>query len=515
MARSTFDPVTLEILWTRLIAIVDEASATFVRTSYSTLVREANDFAIVLTDPDGNSLAQSTASIPSFIGTLPVTVKQFLRIFPVAGLRPGDVLVTNDPWLGTGHLPDISIAVPIFRDGRVIAIAAVTSHMPDIGGRLWNAGIRDLYEEGLQIPPLKLIEAGKPNRTAIAFIEKNVRVPEQTMGDVWGEIAACHKIQERLLDLVAETGIDIGALGREIRRRSEQAMCRAIESLPDGTYRARVQNDPGLDEPIVANCTITIRGGSMLIDLAGSSPQMQRAVNSVPNYTFAYTCFGVKAVLCPDVPNNEGSTRPITVTAPLGSVFNPRPPAPCTTRSMAGQLLPPCVMGALADAIPERVLAQPGSPTCCFNVSGVHRDRSYALISFVSGGMGAGAAQDGLGPMSFPSNVANSPIEIMEQLAPIRIMAREMRQGSGGRGRRRGGDGQRIVFEMDGDTPATASFLMNRVDCPALGLNGGLAGATGRVRLNGGVINPANHIVLKRGDRVIMETPAGGGFGRP
>ncbi len=515
MARASFDPVTLEILWTRVIGIVDEASAAFVRTSYSTLVREAHDFAIILADPEGNSLAQSSVSIPSFIGTLPATVKQLLKLFPVETLRPGDVLVTNDPWLGTGHLPDISIAMPIFDKGRVIALAAVTSHMPDIGGRLWNAGIRELYEEGLQIPTLKLIDAGKPNQTAIEFIRKNVRVPEQTMGDVWGEITACRKIEERLIELIRETGVDIVELGRQIRGRSEKAMQSAIQALPDGDYHARVENNPGFDEPIVAQAKITIRGGSMIIDLAGSSPQMQRAVNSVPNYTFAYASFGVKAVLSPDIPNNEGSTRPVTVTAPLGSIFNPRPPAPCTTRAMAGQLLPPCVMGALAEAIPEQVLAQPGSPTCCFNVSGVHDARAYALISFVSGGMGAGAGWNGLAPMSFPSNVANSPMEVMEEQAPIRIVTREMREGSGGKGRHRGGNGQRIVFDMIGDSPATASFLMNRVDRPALGLNGGKPGATGRVRINGREINPADHQVLKPGDRVIMETPAGGGFGRP
>ncbi|MEX2643663.1 MAG: hydantoinase B/oxoprolinase family protein [Acetobacterales bacterium] len=515
MAHTRFDPITLEILWTRLVSIVDEAAANYVRTAFSTLVQESNDFAVVLTDAQGRSLAQSTKSIPSFIGTLPRTVGHFLDRFPANTLKPGDVLITNDPWLGTGHLPDISIAMPLFHKRKLVAFAAVTSHMPDIGGRTWNAGIRELFEEGLQIPPLKLIEAGRINETAVAFIRQNVRVPELTMGDVWAEVACCHCIGEGLINLIEEAGVEVAALAKEVQRRSENAMRAAIEAIPDGVYRSRVENDVGLEESLVAECRMTVKGSNMAIDYTGSTRQLPRAINSVPAYTFAYTCFGVKAVLSPDLPNNDGSYRPITTWAPEGTIFNPRYPAACTTRGMAGQLLPPAVMLALAEAIPDRIQGCPGSPQCSMMLSGEHRGRGYALINFASGSMGGGPRRDGVSTVSFPSNVANVPMEVSESLLPIRVLRRERREGSGGAGKYRGGDGQRVEFEFLGETPGVASILMNRLNHPAAGVLGGKEGATGCAYLNGKPRLPSEHWVLNKGDRVMLETPGGGGYGAP
>ncbi len=515
MPQTRFDPITLEILWTRLVSIVDEASANYVRTAFSTLVQESNDFAVVLTDAQGRSLAQSTKSIPSFIGTLPRTVGHFLDRFPARTLKPGDVLITNDPWLGTGHLPDISIAMPLFHRGKLVAFAAVTSHMPDIGGRTWNAGIRELFEEGLQIPPLKLMDGGKINETAVAFIRQNVRVPELTMGDVWAEVACCHCIGEGLINMIEEADIDVAALAKEVQRRSENAMRAAIRAIPDGVYRSRVENDVGLEAPLIANCKMTIKGSSMALDYTGSTPQLPRAINSVPAYTYAYTCFGVKAVLSPDLPNNDGSYRPITTWAPEGTIFNPRYPAACTTRGMAGQLLPPAVMMALAKAIPDKVQGCPGSPQCSVMLSGDHRGRGYALISFASGSMGGGPNKDGVSTVSFPSNVANVPMEVAESLLPVRVLRREVRKGSGGAGRFRGGDGQRVEIEFLGDSPGVASILMNRVSEPAEGILGGKAGAPGVARYNGKPRQSNEHWVLHKGDRIMLETPGGGGYGRP
>jgi N-methylhydantoinase B len=233
------DPIALEIQWKRLVSMVDEASAAFVRTSFSVLVREANDFAVVLTDAAGRSIAQSVLSIPSFIGTLPATVKHFLERYPARTLKPGDVMITNDPWMGTGHIHDVNVAMPIFDKGKIVAFAAVVSHMPDIGGRIRNAGIREIYEEGLQIPPLKLIRAGKPDQSLFDMIAQNVRVPEQTLGDIWAQVAACKMLEERLRPLLRDT--DLAALGAEIRRRSEAAMRKSIREVPDGVYRARTR----------------------------------------------------------------------------------------------------------------------------------------------------------------------------------------------------------------------------------------------------------------------------------
>lgn len=509
---TNIDPVTLEILWTRLVSAVDEAAAAFVRTSFSTLVREANDFAVVLTDAEGRSLAQSSMSIPSFIGTLPATVKHFLKKFPAETLQPGDVLITNDPWRGTGHIHDISIAMPIFRDGRLIAFAAVTSHMPDIGGQLRNSGIREIFEEGLQIPFVKLVSAGVVNETLVEMIRLNVRVPDQTMGDVWGEVAACRMLETRLQDLLEEAGIALDGLGHEIRSRSEAAMRAAIQALPDGDYPYRLEHD-GFEDRIVIQNNVEVRGDRVHIDYTGSSPQLPRSVNVVPIYTFSYTAFGVKALLSPDTPNNEGSFLPVSTSAPEGTILNPRYPAASGARGMIGHLLPVAFMGALADVLPEKVMA-PGSANSSFTISGEHEGRRFAAVNFLNAGQGASASRDGHSTLSFPANLGNTPLEVMETEAPIRVLYRKVRRGSGGTGKHRGGDGLAFSFEYCGETPATVSFLMTRIKSAPPGLHGGEAGSIGSLRLNGTPVDPAKHWTLTKGDKVEMETSGGGGFGK-
>jgi N-methylhydantoinase B len=508
--RPGLDPIALEIQWKRLVSMVDEASAAFVRTSFSVLVREANDFAVVLTDADGRSIAQSVLSIPSFIGTLPATVKHFLKRYPPHTLKPGDVMITNDPWMGTGHIHDVNIAMPIFDRGRIVAYAAVVSHMPDIGGRIRNAGIRDIYEEGLQIPPLKLIRGGEADQGLLAMIGRNVRVPEQTLGDIWAQVAACKMLEERLRPLLRDT--DLAALGAEIRRRSETAMRKAIRAVPDGVYRAQTRHD-GFEEPILINCTVKVKGDAIAIDYAGSSPQVPRAVNVVPIYTFAYSAFAVKALLCPDVPNNEGSFLPIATSAPEGSIFNPRYPAASGGRGMIGHMMVPAIMMALADVLPERAIAE-GSSNSSITVTGEHRGRPYAAVNFMNAGQGATKYRDGYTMLSFPSNLSNTPIEVFEQMAPVRVIERAIRRGSGGAGAHRGGDGLRFEIEMAGDTPMMASMIMTRFRTAPQGIFGGEPGRTGGLFLNGKPIDPAEHWVLKKGDRVVMETAGGGGYGK-
>lgn len=511
VSLAKLDPITLEILWTRLVSAVDEAAAAFVRTSFSTLVREANDFAVVLTDARGRSLAQSSLSIPSFIGTLPATVKHFLHHFTADGLAPGDVLITNDPWKGTGHIHDVTIAMPIFRDGALLAFAAATSHMPDIGGRLRNSGIHEIFEEGLQIPLLKLVRGGRTDEAVAAFIKQNVRVPDQTMGDIWGEVAACRMLETRLNDLLNETGIDLDALGGEIRQRSENAMRAAIRALPDGEYTTRMEHD-GFEEPVVINSRVTIAGDRIDIDYTGSSPQLRRSVNVVPIYTFAYTAFGVKALLSPDVPNNEGAFLPITTSAPAGSLLNPTYPCATGARSLVGHLLPVAFIAALADILPDKVVA-PGCANSSFTMSGEHRGRRYAGVNFLNAGQGASTGRDGLSATSFPSNLGNTPIEVMEAEMPIRILYRNLRKGSGGDGRHKGGDGLDFAFRFVGDTPATCSLLSTRFRIPAPGLKGGKPGKKAVIMVNGEDVDPANHLTLYPGDLVSIQTAGGGGFG--
>jgi len=509
MKKSALDPISLEIQWKRLVSMVDEASAAFVRASFSVLVREANDFAVVLTDARGRSLAQSVLSIPSFIGTLPATVKHLLEAFPAETLRPGDVMITNDPWMGTGHIHDVNVAMPIFHRRRIVAFAAVVSHMPDIGGRIRNAGIREIFEEGLQIPRLKLIEGGRPNQALFDMIGRNVRVPEQTLGDIWAQVAACRMLEERLRPLLRDT--DLGALGTEIRRRSEAAMRRSIRAVPDGVYHGRTVHD-GFEEPIVINCTVTVKGDRIAIDYAGSSPQVPRAVNVVPIYRFAYSAFAVKALLCPDVPNNEGSFVPITTSAPPGSIFNPRYPAASGGRGMIGHMMVPAILMALADVLPQRAVAE-GTSNSSITVTGEHRGRPYAAVNFMNGGQGATRHRDGFTMLSFPSNLSNTPIEVLEQMAPVRVLERAIRRGSGGAGGYRGGDGLRFEIEVVADSPMMASMIMTRWRTAPQGIFGGEPGRVGGLLLNGKPINPAEHWVLNKGDRVVMETAGGGGCG--
>jgi N-methylhydantoinase B len=510
-AARAFDPIELEILWKRLVSIVDEAAATFVRTSFSTLVRDANDFAVVLTDAQGRSLAQSTMSIPSFIGSLPATVRHFLDRFPAHTLKPGDVMITNDPWMGTGHIHDVNTAMPLFHEGRLVAFAAVVSHMPDIGGRLRNSGIREIYEEGLQIPRLKLMHAGIADPAVVAFISQNIRVPEQGMGDIWAQVSACRMLEERLQPLLA--GLLLDDLGHEIRRRSEAAMRAAIRRLPDGEYTSRVEHD-GFEQRIVIACRITVKGDRLAIDYAGSSPQLPRAVNVVPIYTFAYSAYPVKALLCPDIPNNEGSFAPVSTRAPAGSILNPEYPAASGGRGMIGHLLPPAIFTALADVLPDRVWAS-GSANSSVTMSGEHRGHRFAVINFLNAGQGATASRDGYSVLSFPSNLGNTPIEVIESLAPMQVVCRSIRRGTGGAGRHRGGDGLRFEFVVTADVPVVTSFIMTRLKSAPPGLAGGGPGALGRLELNGRVIDPSDHWVLKKGDHVVMETAGGGGYGAP
>jgi N-methylhydantoinase B len=503
------DPISLEIQWKRLVSLVDEASTAFIRTSFSVLVREANDFAVVLTDAQGRSLAQSTMSIASFIGSLPATVKHFLNVFPAHTLKPGDVMITNDPWMGTGHIHDVNIAMPIFNKKKIVAFAAVVSHMPDIGGRLRNAGVREIYEEGLQIPRLKLIDGGKPNQTLFDMIAQNVRVPEMTLGDIWAQVAACKMLEERLQPLLRDT--DLATLGEEIRKRSEQAMRRAIRAVPDGVYHSRLEHD-GFEEPIVIDCTVRVKGDTIAIDYTGSSSQVPRAVNVVPIYCFAYSAYAVKALLCPDVPNNEGSFLMISTSAPLGSIFNPRFPAASGGRGLIGHMMVPAIIMALAEVLPERAIAE-GSSNSSITVAGEHQGRAYSSICFMNAGQGATKIRDGYSVLSFPSNLGNTPIEVFEQQAPLRVIERSIRRDSGGAGMHSGGGGLHFEIEATGDSPMIASMIMTRFRSAPKGILGGASGKVGALMLNGKPIDPADHWILKKGDRVIMQTAGGGGYG--
>lgn len=512
-----FDAVELELLWRRLISLVDEAAAALVRTSFSTLVRESYDFSCIVTDETGQSLVQATESIPSFIGTLPETVKHFLKFFPPETLNPGDVLITNDIWLGTGHLPDITVAKPIFRHGKLVAFSASTAHAPDIGGKIRSPEPREVFEEGLQIPPLKLMRAGEADETLVAILRKNVRTPEQTMGDLWAQVVALDLMEERLHILMEQAELDdLAALAAEIHARCEAAMRSAIAALPDGTYTSELQTDGLMDKPVTLKLTLTIQGDRIIADYTGTDAQVDRAINCALCYTYAMTMYGVKVCTSPNLPNNEGAWRPISIVAPEGCIVNPVFPASGGSRMLIGHYLPMLVFGCLGQIVPERVMAACGSPMWGMNQSGVNTNgKPYANMFFFNGGMGANMRGDGISCLSWPSNVSSTAIEITEHIAPLRVHHKRLRPDSGGPGRHRGGLGQEIALESRSETPIAVSFLAERTIFPAFGIEGGKAGAPGMLRINGDKVDPKKQYVLSRGDTVILATPGGGGHGTP
>jgi N-methylhydantoinase B len=509
------DPVTLELVWTRLISAVDEAAKAIVRTSFSTLANEANDFACVLTDAEGRSLAQNTGSIPSFIGTLPGTVRAIRAAIPPATMRPGDVFITNNPWIGTGHLNDISLVRPIFHGGALVGYAATTSHVPDIGGRIRSTEARELFEEGFHIPPMRLMRGEAVDASLMTLLRTNVRTPDQTEGDVWAQAGAVALIEDRVRRALEDHGLpDLAGVAAEIFDRSEAEMRRRIAALPDGTWHATMETD-GLEQPFTFQVEVVIDGSEIRVDFSGTSPQQPRAVNCVLAYTSAMTHFALKALLLPELPNNEGVFRPIGVHAPEGSLLNPRSPAAVGGRAATGHYVPPLIFAALAPVLPEKVRAAPGSPLWIMNIAGTDAaGRSFANVLFFNGGTGAGAGQGGVDAISWPSNISATPIEVAERTAPLLIHHKELRAGSGGTGLHHGGRGQEMLIECEASDVATV-FVTERLRVPAPGLFGGGAGAPGEVLVDGAPVDTRRLQVLRKGSRVTIRTPGGGGYGAP
>ncbi len=513
-----YDPITLEIFWSRLIAIANETAATLVRTSFSTIVRESNDYACVLMDASGDSLAENTGSIPSFVGILSKATRNLMRYFPPATLRPGDLLMTNDPWLATGHLPDVTVAMPIFRRDRIVAWTANVAHSPDMGGGMWAPDAREIFEEGLRIVPCKFLEAGEPNQTLVNMIKGNVRTPEQTIGDMYAQVAAARVCALRLLEFMEEAGIDdLGSLSRDIQTRAEQTMRRAIAEIPDGEYSCRYETD-GFDQPLTLSATVTVRGEEISVDWAGTSPQIDRGLNSTLNYTTAYTEYPIKCALTPNTPKNEGSNRPIHVVAPEGSLLNPRYPAPVNSRQIIGHFLTAVIYRALAPAIPDRLIADSGAgPTLRVVFSGVDNgDRRFSAILFASGGMGATPVRDGLACTAFPTNAGAGSLEALESVAPLLFWKQEMLPDSGGPGKFRGGIGQEIVVEIAARQSIRIATHSDRRRHPALGLFGGLSGSPTNILLNDAEPLPAKgRSIVQPGDRLTIRYAGGGGYGPP
>ena len=478
-----FDAITLEIYWSRLISIADEAAAALLRTAFSTIVRESNDFACVLMDRNGDSISENTGGIASFSCILPKTTKHFLTKFPAEDWRPGDCVITNDPWLATGHLPDITAVSPIFHRGALVGFAGSIAHSPDVGGSLWSADCREVFEEGVRIPPMRLLREGVRNEALVELFLNNVRVPNQVLGDLEAQLTANAVCAARVAEFLEDTKLaDLQALGAALHARADRAMRQAIAALPDGSWSARIEAD-GFDAHITTiACTVTVRGETMVIDFAGTSPQIDRGINCVLNYTHAYAVYPVKCAIDPFTPRNEGSYRAIAVRAPEGSILNPTFPAPVSARQLTGHLLAGAIYQALSPVIPGRIIAEcGGAPTMRALFSGVDPagDR-FSQVLFASGGMGACPHRDGLPTTAFPTNAGAGSIEAFESVAPLVVWAKQLRPDSGGAGQYRGGLGQEAVIEVRSPAPLRLSLLSDRREHPAQGVLGGAAGRARR-----------------------------------
>lgn len=515
-----FNSVSLEIAWTRLVSVVDEAAATLVRSAFSPIIREAHDYACVLFDAEGRSLAQSTTSVPSFIGTMPRTLDAFRKELGPNGWNPGDVVITNDPWIGSGHLQDISMAAPIFnKTGELVAFSGVVAHPPDMGGR-WSPEAREIYEEGLQIPICKVVDGGVSSGDILALIRRNVRVPDQVIGDIFAMVASCTATGTQLMEFMSDAGLTtLSRLGDEIHRRSENAVRRNIAKIPSGTYRYTMPID-GFDEQLHIAVAMHVSKQGIQIDYEGSSGQVANALNCPLVYTTAYTLYTLKCALDPDGPNNEGALRPFQVSAPEGTLLNPRFPSAVGARNITGHQLSSALFTLLAQALPPddwagRLVADSASPRPLLVFSGHQQDRRpFSTMVFVMGGMGGRPEKDGLSCVAFPATTRNVPVEVLESTAPLLVEKKMMIAGSGGAGAHRGGDGQEMSIRVTSSEPVRMSIFGDRNRFPPRGLNGGDPGHPTRVLINGVEVVPKGTIYLNPGDLVSVFSPGGGGFGR-
>ncbi|WP_089720865.1 hydantoinase B/oxoprolinase family protein [Candidatus Entotheonella palauensis] len=517
-----YDDIALTIQWDRMVSIVDEIFLSLIRTSFSTIVREAYDLCCSVFDRQGRLLSQATQSAPSFLGTLPQTVRHFIKRFPPETLRPGDILITNDPWLGTGHLYDVSVIRPVFRGDTLVAFTGTVTHLPDIGGIGFSAVAREVFEEGLRIPPMKLAEAGKLNETLLNLIRENVRVPEQTLGDLHANIAANQTGARLIVDLMDEYGLEsLDALSDAIQSRSEAAMREAIRELPDGRYTHQFDIEGfDIERPIAVACSVEIRGEEVYIDFAGTDPTIPAGVNVPFCYTYAFCAYAIKCITTPTLPNNDGSFQPVHATAPEGCILNATPPAATGGRHAVGHFVPFAVWGALADIVPERLAAETGLMNAINFTGRDLRGQPFSTLCFSGGGFGARATKDGLHTTIGPSNVAVTSVEALESTTGLLVRRKELWTDSGGAGQFRGGLGQELAFQNRSAHPVVVACFGNRTSFPAAGYQGGKPGAQRVFYIEENAVHPKGRHFLQPGEQVLMpgqtqtlRDAGGGGFG--
>lgn len=519
------EKIQRQIQWNRLIAVVEEQAQVMIRTAFSTTVREAGDLSAGVFDLHGRMLAQAVTGTPGHVNSMMESVGHFLQKFPAAGMRPGDHYITNDPWLGTGHLHDLTVVSPAFHRGKIVGLFANTAHIIDIGGLGMGPEGRSVFEEGLYIPIVKCFDQGQPNETFFDFIRVGSRTPVELEGDIYSLCACNDAGAKRLAEMLDEYGLDgLDALAEYIFDASLTATRAAINALPPGTYHNSINSD-GYEAPVTLRAALTIRPDEIEVDFAGTSGLSNRGINVPPAYCRAYSCFGIKVVVAPDIPNNWASLAPFQMVIPEGCILNAPRPYPVSVRHVVGQLIPDLMMGCLGQAVPGRVAAEGSS--ALWNpplrggsqVSGQDAEvDDFEIITFNSGGTGARPTKDGLDGTAFPSGVRTMSVEATENVAPVIFWRKELRPDSAGPGKTRGGFGQIMEIGAKNNAEFAVNAIFDRVANAPKGRFGGGEGAAGRVSLddaNGTTLRTKGFQTIPKGRHLVLHLPGGGGMGDP
>jgi N-methylhydantoinase B len=514
-----------QIMWNRLIAVVEEQAQIMIRTAFSTTVREAGDLSAGIFDLQGRMMAQAVTGTPGHVNSMAESVGHFLRKFPAETMKAGDHYITNDPWFGTGHLHDLTVVTPAFHDGKIVGLFANTAHVIDVGGLGMGPEGRSVFEEGMYIPIVRCFEEGRPNETFFDFIRAGSRLPVELEGDIYSLCACNDAGARRLVEMMDEFEMDsLDPLARFIFDSSHRATMAEIARLPRGTYQAEIYSD-GYEEPVRLAAAMTVLEDGIEVDYAGTSGLSSRGINVPPAYCRAYSCFGIKCVVAPEIPNNWASLAPFRMKIPDGCILNAPHPYPVSVRHVIGHLLPDLMMGCLHQAVPERVTAEGASALWNpplrggSSVSGQARSNKpvvadFEIITFNSGGTGARPTSDGLNATAFPSGVRTMPVEATENVAPVIIWRKELKPDSGGAGRTRGGAGQIMEIATKADLEFAVNASFDRIAHAPKGREGGLDGASGVVAQKSGKrLRPKGFQVIPDGDRLILELPGGAGMG--
>lgn len=510
------DATTLTMWWNKLLTIVDEAQATLLRTAFSRTVTEAWDFSCALFDARGEMIAQGRHGLPAFLGCMAPALHDFLEVYPPATLEPGDSLITTDPWIGASQINDVFFLTPIFHGARIVAYAMSVSHSPDVGGRLLSADSTEIFEEGFRLPIMKLLRAGEPNEDLLRIIRLNVRVPDIVVGDLMAQLASNTIMARRLVEFMEANGLaHLDDLFSAVWERSDRAMRLGIEGIPPGTYHGEVETD-GFDHPLTIRCAITVGNGRMEVDCSGSSSQDPRGINCTERYAGAEVAYACVCVAQPGSPVNGATLKRIGFSAPAGSILNATYPAALGGRALVSMYLQGLVFRTLAQAVPQRVLAETGTPPHLSAYSGVaNSGRRYVDIMLLNGGLGARPNLDGISSVGWPANISGVQVEVAENEKPMLFLERQLVTDSGGPGRQRGGLSQALTVRFDTDEPTTLAMRLDRTQHPALGLAGGQPGAPAAASVDGESIHPKKTLRLAPGATFAVRCAGGAGYGDP